>query len=131
MIDPGHGAPGNRGNTSCFCVDEQDAMLDLAEALAGRLEATGHIEVRLSREGSRRVEYAARVEDAAAWGAAAFVSLHSDVRGRADRWSPQPGLSCPIAPDAPGFAVLYSDEGAAESAGQRASSRSGGPYRGA
>src|ERR1700733_10455026 len=29
VIDPGHGAPGNRGNTSCFCVDEQDAMLDL------------------------------------------------------------------------------------------------------
>jgi N-acetylmuramoyl-L-alanine amidase len=114
MIDPGHGAPGNRGNTSCFCVDEQDAMLDLGEALADRLEATGHIEARLSREGDRRVEYAERVEGAAAWGAEAFVSLHSDVRGRADRWSPEPGRSCPVARDAPGFAVLYSDEGEGE-----------------
>jgi N-acetylmuramoyl-L-alanine amidase len=57
------------------------------------------------------VEYAARLEEAAAWGADAFVSLHSDVRGAVSRWSPAPGLDCPVAPEAPGFAVLYSDEG--------------------
>jgi N-acetylmuramoyl-L-alanine amidase len=39
------------------------------------------------------------------------VSLHSDVRGKVGRWSPGPGRDCPIAVDAPGFAVLYSDEG--------------------
>jgi N-acetylmuramoyl-L-alanine amidase len=110
-LDPGHGAPNNRGNTSSYCVDEQDAMLALAQALADRLEATGHIAVRLTRDGAARVDYPARVEDAAAWGADAFVSLHSDVRGKIDHWAPAPELSCPFALDAPGFAVLYSDEG--------------------
>ena len=111
MIDPGHGAPGNHGNTGSFCVEEQDAMLQVAVALADRLEATGHVAVRLSRDAGRLVEYSARLEEAAAWGADAFVSLHSDVRGRVERWSPAPGLDCPFALDAPGFAVLYSDEG--------------------
>src|SRR5258706_11712855 len=95
MIDPGHGAPGNRGNSSCFCVDEQGAMLELAEGLRDRLEATAHVEVRLTRERGRIASYEGRVEDAAAWGARAFISLHSDVRGRIDRWSPAPGRSCP------------------------------------
>jgi len=114
MIDPGHGAPGNRGNSSCFCVDEQDAMLDLGHGLAARLEATGHVVARLSRDGERRVEYAERIQEAEAWGAEAFISLHSDVRGRSERWSPAPGRSCLAALDAPGFAVLYSDEGGGE-----------------
>jgi N-acetylmuramoyl-L-alanine amidase len=111
VLDPGHGATSNRGNTSSFCVDEQDAMLTLADAVRTRLEATGHVEVRLSRELGALVDYADRLDDAAAWHADAFVSLHSDVRGKIDRWFPEPGRACPIATDAPGFAVLYSDEG--------------------
>jgi N-acetylmuramoyl-L-alanine amidase len=111
MIDPGHGAPGNRGNTSSFCVDEQDAMLALAEGLADRLAATGHVEARLARSPGAAVEYGERLEAAQAWDADAFVSLHSDVRGRLGRWAPAPGLDCPVALDAPGFTVLYSDEG--------------------
>jgi N-acetylmuramoyl-L-alanine amidase len=118
-IDPGHGAPGNRGNTSSFCVDEQDAMLDLAQELAWRLEATGHVEARLTRDPGRLVPYADRLDEAANWGADAFVSLHSDVRGRAARWSPAPGEDCLFALDAPGFAVLYSDEGDAGQAAAR------------
>lgn len=119
VVDPGHGAPGNRGNSSCFCVDEQDAMLDVAEALRDRLEATGHFEVRLTRERGALVDYPDRVADAEAWGADAFVSLHSDVRGHIDHWSPEPGRSCPIALEAPGFAVLYSDEADAPLAERR------------
>jgi N-acetylmuramoyl-L-alanine amidase len=111
VIDPGHGAPSNHGNTGSFCVEEQDTTLQVATALADRLEATGHVAVRLAREGGHLVEYSARLEEAAAWGADAFVSLHSDVRGHVERWSPAPGLDCPYALDAPGFAVLYSDEG--------------------
>lgn len=111
VLDPGHGAANNRGNTSSFCVDEQDAMMALADALRVRLAATGHLEVRLAREPGELVGYAQRLDDAEAWRADAFISLHSDVRGRIDRWSPEPGRSCPIALDAPGFAVLYSDEG--------------------
>ncbi len=110
-IDPGHGAPGNRGNTSSLCVEEQDAMLALGEALADRLGATGRVEAHLVRDPGRLVSYAERIEEAEAWGADAFVSLHSDVRGRVVRWSPGPGRDCPFAEDAPGFAVLYSDEG--------------------
>jgi N-acetylmuramoyl-L-alanine amidase len=112
MIDPGHGAVGNRGNTSSLCVDEQDAMLDLAAALAERLTATGHVEARLARDPGALVEYGERLDAAEAWGADAFISLHSDVRGHLGRWSPTPGSDCPIALEAPGFAVLYSDEGA-------------------
>src|SRR5262249_53595211 len=111
MVDPGHGAPNNHGNTSSFCVEEQDAMLDVSESLADRLEDTRPVAGRLARDPGRLVEYPARLEEAAAWGADAFVSLHSDVRGRIERWSPAPGRDCPFAVDAPGFAVLYSDEG--------------------
>jgi len=119
MIDPGHGAIGNRGNTSSFCVDEQDTMLELAEALADRLTETGHVEVQLTRDPGVLVEYADRLADAEGWGADAFVSLHSDVRGRLERWAPEPDLDCPVALEAPGFAVLYSDEGAADLASRR------------
>jgi N-acetylmuramoyl-L-alanine amidase len=118
-IDPGHGAPGNHGNTSCLCVEEEDAMLEIAAGLAERLQATGHFEVRLARDTGRLVEYSRRLDEAAAWGADAFVSLHSDVRGRVGRWSPGPGRECPIAVDAPGFAVLYSDEGEPAQAARR------------
>ena len=113
MVDPGHGAPQNGGNTSCFCVEEQDFTLRVGEALARRLEATGRFEVRLSRRGDGRVEYRDRVDAAARWGAEAFVSLHSDVRGKLDRWAPEPGKDCPVSYAAPGFSVLYSDEGEA------------------
>jgi N-acetylmuramoyl-L-alanine amidase len=112
MIDPGHGAPNNPGNTGSLCVEEQDSMLFVAVALADRLEAGGHVAVRLTRDGGRPVTYAARLAEAAAWRADAFVSLHSDVRGHTERWSPAPGRDCPYALDAPGFSVLYSDEGA-------------------
>jgi N-acetylmuramoyl-L-alanine amidase len=110
VIDPGHGAPGNRGNTSCFCADEQDTTLALAEALRARLEATGHFEVWLSRPRGALVEYPDRVADAQALDAEAFVSLHSDIRGKSETWSPVPGKTCSVAYDAPGFAVLFSDE---------------------
>jgi N-acetylmuramoyl-L-alanine amidase len=137
IIDPGHGAPNNRGNLSSLCVDEQDAMLVLAEAVQTRLETTGHIEARLSRERGDETDYMTRAEDAAAWRADAFVSLHSDVRGTRDSWVPdapscttanagrdcgQTGHNvrrCPVALDAPGFTVLYSDEGDPKLAARR------------
>lgn len=112
-VDAGHGAPGNPGNTSCFCVAEEDFTLFAARELADRLEATGHFLVRKSRDGGDPVEYRDRVDEAAQWGADAFVSLHSDVRSRADRWSPRPGTSCPVSYAAPGFSVIYSDDGIA------------------
>ena len=112
-VDPGHGAPGNPGNTSCFCLAEEDFTLFAARELADRLEATGHFLVRKSRDGVDPVEYRDRVDEAAQWGAEVFISLHSDVRSHADRWSPRPGVSCPVSYAAPGFTVIYSDDGAA------------------
>jgi N-acetylmuramoyl-L-alanine amidase len=111
LLDPGHGAENNRGNLSCFCVDEQDFTLAAAVRIRARLEATGHFEVRLGREDGAAEAYAERVDDAEAFGADAFVSLHSDVRGHSVTWSPEPGRNCPLAFEGEGFSVLYADEG--------------------
>ncbi len=108
-IDAGHGAPGNTGNVSSWCVDEQDFTLAAARHLASSLRATGHFETRVSRD-REPVPYADRVREAEAWGADAFLSLHSDVRGVARSWSPRAGLSCQRSDVEPGFAVLFSDE---------------------
>lgn len=110
-VDAGHGAPGNTGNLSCFCVEEQAFTLVTARALAARLNATGRFEARVGRSGDQPLPYPERVEDAAHWGADAFLSLHSDVRGPIETWSPSPGLTCPLNLASPGFAVLWSDEG--------------------
>jgi N-acetylmuramoyl-L-alanine amidase len=121
-IDAGHGAPGNAGNTSCFCVAEQEFTLEAARALAERLTATRGFEVRVSRVGERLVEYRERVDEADRWGADAFVSLHSDVRGQPERWAVAPGdpdRTCPQSLTSPGFSVLWSDEGGAELADRR------------
>jgi N-acetylmuramoyl-L-alanine amidase len=119
FIDAGHGAAQNSGNTSCLCVDEQDFTLRISAALRERLEATGAFEVRLSREGGALVEYRDRVAEAERWGAEAFLSIHSDVRGKFDHWSPRAGASCPVSWAAPGFSVLWSDEGDAPLVGAR------------
>jgi N-acetylmuramoyl-L-alanine amidase len=111
LLDAGHGAADNAGNTSSFGVAEQDFTLDLALDVAALLESTGGFEVRLSRSPGETVVYAARVEAARAMGADAFVSLHSDVRGTTRPWSPMPGVEARAAVDAPGFSVLFADEG--------------------
>jgi N-acetylmuramoyl-L-alanine amidase len=120
VVDAGHGAHENRGNTSCFCVDEQDFTLVAAQRIAARLEATGHFEVLLTRpDETSRVAYRDRLDDAAAFGADAFVSIHSDVRHKPWRWAPEPGLDCPLATGGLGFAVLFSDEGTALATSRR------------
>jgi len=111
FVDPGHGAKGNTGNLSCRCEDEQDFTLALGEELGDFLRETGHFEVMLSRRGTTLVPYPQRVDRANAWGAHVFISLHSDVRGHSEEWSPESGQKCPSSEDAPGFSVLWSDEG--------------------
>lgn len=126
-VDAGHGAPQNPGNTSCFCVEEQAFTLIAARELATRLAATERFEARVSREEGALREYSDRVDEAERWGAHVFVSLHSDVRkkpvhgggsgpagGPSAPAPPDAGSPpCPTSYDAPGFSVLYSDEGAA------------------
>jgi N-acetylmuramoyl-L-alanine amidase len=111
LIDPGHGAPGNAGNRSALCRDEQDFTLSLALDVADALARTGHFDVRLTRQSGQLVPYAERVRLAEAWGADVLVSLHSDVRGHTETWSPTPGRSCLRSHDSPGYSVLWSDEG--------------------
>lgn len=113
-VDAGHGAEGNPGNTSSFCVDEQDFTLDVSRKLASYLERTGHFEVELSRKPGELTNYHRRVDEAEAWKADAFISIHSDVRGDPEKWAPEPGLECLRTHDAPGFSVLWSDEGSDE-----------------
>jgi len=113
LLDAGHGALDNAGNTSTYGVEEQEFTLDLAQDVRAELEATGWFEVRTSRAAGELTAYAARIDAARAMGADAFVSLHSDVRGAARSWSPLPGLETRAALDAPGFSVLFSDEGEA------------------
>ncbi|MFO0550071.1 MAG: N-acetylmuramoyl-L-alanine amidase [Polyangiaceae bacterium] len=112
-LDPGHGARDNPGNTSSFCVEEQDFTRELMLDVTSYLEETGRFEFVTSRPGGALVSYADRVDAARRAHADVFVSFHSDIRGvHRDEWSPQPGQSCKRSFDAPGFSVLYSDEGA-------------------
>ncbi len=111
FLDAGHGAPGNPGNTSAWCETESDVMFALSGPLGEALEATGHFEVLRSRQPGELVSYGDRLRAASAWGAEIFISLHSDARGRLIPWEPTPGQVCYHNPDAPGFSVLWSDEG--------------------
>ena len=118
-VDAGHGASGNPGNTSAFCLSEQDEMLRIALDLEQRLEATGHFQVELSRRPGQLTEYKARVAEAKALGAEVFLSLHSDARGQASIWSPEEGKACQTTDGEHGFSVLYSGEGDAQLAAER------------
>jgi len=111
-LDAGHGAAKNPGNTSCFCVEEQEFSRYLAIDVADYLEHTGRFRVELSRVGTELVSYGDRVAAARSVGAEAFVSIHSDIRGPGKSWSPAPGETCLKNVESPGYVVLYSDEGA-------------------
>jgi N-acetylmuramoyl-L-alanine amidase len=118
LVDAGHGAPGNDGNTSLHCEKERDVMREVAFGLATRLSLMGPFEVRLAREGDAQPTYAARKKLAEDWPADAVVSLHSDVRGEAKPWIEQDCTS--VRDDTrPGFSVLWSSEGAPELAAKR------------
>ncbi len=118
-VDAGHGAAGNPGNRSVTCEAEQDFTFRIASELATRLEATGHFRVKVSRAAGALVDYRTRLDDAAAFGAEAFVSLHSDARGSYDWWSPSEGVQCLRNDQDPGFAVLVSSEGPKRLVGRR------------
>ena len=115
-LDAGHGSAGSHGNTGCRCQLEEVEVLREAVAVAEVLTETGHFEVRVSREGSSRRSYSRRRAEAAAWGAEALVSLHTDVRmvELGTEWEPEPGKTCPRLDGEAGFAVLWSDEGTEE-----------------
>lgn len=110
-VDAGHGSPGNSGNESSLCIDEQDHNLRVAKHLAKCLEDTGHFKTRLSRQGTQLVKYRKRLKDAKSFGAKLIISIHSDARGTGLFWSPAPGKNCPRNQSEPGFAILWADQG--------------------
>lgn len=109
VIDPGHGAPGNDGNTGVLCQKEADEMLRIDGRVRELLAHPGRLELRSSRPDGRVTDYGARIRAADAWGDV-LISLHSDARsGRA--YGIDPTTGCPVGEGASGFAVLWSDEG--------------------
>jgi len=115
FIDPGHGAPNNPGNSSCICQDEQDFTLSVGQNVAQWLQKTGRFDVRLSRDGDKRVAYQERVEAATTWGADVFVSIHSDIRGQTgENQTIGANQTCRVNLGAPGFSVLLSEDGTEE-----------------
>lgn len=112
FVDAGHGAPGNHGNTGCYGQLEEAHTLEVARHVAFVLSALGPFEVALSRDGPGAT-YAARVAQAKAFRADVVLSFHSDARGLARPWWPYGDERMQwVNGDAPGFAVLWNDEGA-------------------
>jgi N-acetylmuramoyl-L-alanine amidase len=108
VLDPGHGAPGNSGNTNARCELEQDVMLRVAGRVAPALRERG-LTVDLSRA-TNEVSYDDRL--ALTNTRDVLVSLHSDARA---------GTSATLGPGgcrqtlgASGLSVLWSDEGPVE-----------------
>ena len=110
-VDGGHGAKGNSGNSGVRCVDEQDHTASAGVDLAAALTAAPGFDAKLSRKGTARPSYSRRLEDARKWRADVMIGLHTDARGEARWWEPEPGVTCLRNDDDPGFAVLWSDDG--------------------
>lgn len=110
LLDPGHGAPGNDGNTGVYCQKEGAEMLRIADQVRGRLHSAGALLVSTTRPGGAVVDYGTRIRQADQW-ADALLSFHSDARA-GEAWATHPSTGCPTTSGATGFAVLWSDEGA-------------------
>lgn len=108
-VDAGHGAPRNFGANSCRCIDEQDVVLPIAEAVGDALEAAGLRVLRLRRLGEWPT-YTTRLRRLAASQSVLMISIHGDARMPADPWMPNLDCEALISTDQPGFSVLWSDE---------------------
>lgn len=113
FIDAGHGAPGNHGNMGCLCQLEQDHTLRIEQHLAFVLAATGRFEVQLSRRPGETSRYQQRIAAAEAFKPEVIISIHSDARGPSAAVPQSDGGVCWSNSDAPGFSVLWNDEGPA------------------
>ncbi|MFP7170752.1 N-acetylmuramoyl-L-alanine amidase [Terribacillus sp. 7520-G] len=77
-IDPGHGGkdPGAQGNG----LKEKDVVLEIAKKVRDRLVASG-FEVKMSRTGDTYPTLTQRTNEANAWGADFFLSIHINAGG--------------------------------------------------
>lgn len=113
FIDAGHGAPNNVGAYGCYCQEEHVHTLAAANQLGAALLDTGRFDVMQSRLSAKGARYAERINRATQWKADVIISLHSDVRGEATPLLQPDGGACWQNPNAPGFSVLWNDEGPA------------------
>ncbi len=109
LLDAGHGAAGNTGNTNWRCESEGDVMRRLADGVAAAL-VPGVTTVRRTRPDTALVPYPDRLRASRTvdW----VVSLHSDSRAGTNL-RVDPATGCYVTEGAPGFSVLWSDEGEA------------------
>lgn len=110
LLDAGHGAPGNVGNTNWRCEAEQDVMKRVTDGVTDALVTRG-VTVRRTRPTAAQVPYPKRLEMSA--DADWLVSLHSDSRA-GDSLHADPRTGCWRSTGATGVAVLWSDEGEAD-----------------
>ena len=118
IVDAGHGAPGNSGNTSVRCEAEQDFTRRVQDEVVARLARATELEVRAGRPDAALLDYGTRIAAFDEWPADAVVSLHSDARA-GDGVTVDPTTGCLSASGAAGFSVLYSDEGSPSLAAAR------------
>jgi N-acetylmuramoyl-L-alanine amidase len=83
FIDPGHEGvtkgldPGAVGNG----LKEADLTLDIAKRMRGKLSTYNNVQVKLSREGNKKLTLSQRAKMANDWGADIFVSIHINAGG--------------------------------------------------
>lgn len=82
-IDPGHG--GEQAGVVVDGLDEKDLVLRWGFVLAEAFAAAGY-ETRMSRTGDVTLDFQQRVDDAAAAGAALFLSLHMTRADDPEAW---------------------------------------------
>lgn len=106
LLDAGHGASGNTGNSNWRCEAEADVMKRVADGVAEALAPV--VTVERTRPDAALVAYPDRLKAAnrADW----LVSLHSDTRAGVDLHA-DPTTGCYANSQATGFSVLWSDEG--------------------
>lgn len=78
VLDPGHGGIDN-GTKAASGEMEKDLVLQFAQTLRGRLEATGKYRVAMTRSDDTFIPLAERVHFARTQGASLFVSIHADA----------------------------------------------------
>ena len=111
VVDAGHGAQGNTGNTSVACESEAAFTQRTQDATLGWLHVFPGLELRSGRPPGELVAYDDRIAAFNAWPADAVISVHSDSRAAAN-FAPDPASGCWGASGEIGFSVLYSDDGA-------------------
>lgn len=106
LLDAGHGAEGNPGNSNWRCEAEGDVMRRVTDGVALALAPV--VTVVRTRPDTALVSYADRL--AASASADWLVSLHSDSRA-GEGLHADPVSGCYVNVRATGFSVLWSDEG--------------------